>query len=379
VSLQLSEAGQGRLRGVEGMAILDTDFHNTSAGRYVEYLPERWRQFVRTTGVRNGNLFGATAQQRPFACRLDAVPPSGGLPGSDPAFAREQLLDEYGLSYAVINNIEPLNSGNAPVDFEIAAARAVNDFNEQEWLSSDHRWLASICVAADQPEAAAEEIDRCAARSDRFVQVIVGSRGERPYGNPKYLPLFEAAARNNLPVAFHTASNRHNHWTGVGPTEYYYEIHSLFPLAAQSMVASMIFEGVFERIPSLRIVCIELGWEWAVPLAWRLDASWRVLRDEVPHLTRKPSEYLRDNFWFSTQPGVEPEDPADFYAVFDQLEQFGLSSHLLFATDYPHWDMDSPFEALPPLLSQEAKEMILGRNAADLWRIDLADPTGGSA
>jgi len=31
---------------------------------------------------------------RPFAARIDAVPPSGGLPGSDPEFARGQLLDE---------------------------------------------------------------------------------------------------------------------------------------------------------------------------------------------------------------------------------------------------------------------------------------------
>jgi hypothetical protein len=49
----------------------------------------------------------------------------------------------------------------------------------------------------------------------------------------------------------------------------------------------------------------------------------------------------------------------------------GGSAPRAFATDYPHWDMDSPFEALPPRLSLAAKADILGANAAALYGIDF--------
>ena len=379
MSTQTTELGQGRQHGIAGMAIVDCDFHNSSGGAFARYLPERWQQFLQTTGRRNFDHMGATTQQRPLACRLDALPPNGGVPGSDTDFAREQLLDAYGISYAIMNCLESLASGGSPVEFEIAHARAVNDYNAAEWLPHDPRWLSSVHVAADHPEAAAEEIERCHALDSRFVQVMVSSRSERPQGNPKYWPMFEAAERCGLPVAFHVANSHYNHWTGAGPTEYYYEVHTFFPLPTQTMVASMVFEGLFDRFPNLKIVCTELGWEWAVPLGWRMDASWRVLKSEVAHLQRKPSEYLRDHFWFSTQPCVETEDPRDLYEVYQQFSEFGLGDKLLFATDYPHWDMDSPFEAIPPLLTPEVKADVLGRNAAALLGLELDTSSGAQA
>jgi uncharacterized protein len=379
MTTQTTELGQGRQHGIAGMAIVDCDFHNSSGGAFARYLPERWQQFLATTGRRNFDHMGATTQQRPLACRLDALPPNGGVPGSDADFAREQLLDAYGISYAIMNCLESLASGGSPVEFEIAHSRAVNDYNAAEWLPHDRRWLSSVHVAADHPEAAAEEIERCHALDPRFVQVMVSSRSERPQGNPKYWPMFEAAERCGLPVAFHVANSHYNHWTGAGPTEYYYEVHTFFPLPTQTMVASMIFEGLFDRFPNLKIVCTELGWEWAVPLAWRMDASWRVLKGEVAHLQRKPSEYVRDHFWFSTQPCVETEDPRDLYEVYQQFSEFGLGDKLLFATDYPHWDMDSPFEAIPPLLTPEVKADVLARNAAALLGLELDTSSGAPA
>jgi hypothetical protein len=101
-----------------------------------------------------------------------------------------------------------------------------------------------------------------------------------------------------------------------------------------------------------------------------MDASWRVLRDEVPHLERKPSEYFGEHFWFSTQPCAEPENPADFNGLYEQFTAV-FHDHLVFATDYPHWDMDSPFDATPALLPFEEKRKILGANAAALYGIEI--------
>jgi predicted TIM-barrel fold metal-dependent hydrolase len=358
---------------LQGVPIIDVDVHNRGGALLVDYLPSRWQDYLAHVGRRHLEpVFGCISSQRPGASRLDAVPPDGGSPGSDEAFARVQLLDEYELSAAILNNLDPMTCGNSPAEFEIELCRASNDVTHDAWIQVDPRWYGAINVAPEYPEAAAAEIRRCHKLSDRFVQIIIGSRSGRPQGNPLYWPIYEAAVECNLPVAYHVGLSRYNGWTGVGTLSYYYEAHVGFPLPAQAMISSMIFEGLFERFPTLRIVLAELGWEWAVPYSWRLDSSWRVMREEVPHLSRAPSEYFRDHFWFSTQPCVEPEDPTQLAPLFEQFEAAGFGERLMFATDYPHWDMDSPFETTPTFLSSEAQHRILAGNASALYGIPVA-------
>ena len=77
----------------------------------------------------------------------------------------------------------------------------------------------------------------------------------------------------------------------------------------QSTLASLVFEGVFERFPKLKVVLIEGGFAWAPALGWRMDKHWERMRAEMPHVKRPPSEYVREHVWFTTQPIEEPDDP----------------------------------------------------------------------
>lgn len=110
---------------------------------------------------------------------------------------------------------------------------------------------------------------------------------------------------------------------------------------------------------------IEGGVAWAVSLRWALDSAFELLGYEVP-LARKPSEYIDDSVWFSTQPIEESDDPADFSRM---IEHGHLANRLLYASDYPHWDFDSPTLVFPPSMSAELKERIMVGNACALYAL----------
>jgi uncharacterized protein len=100
---------------------------------------------------------------------------------------------------------------------------------------------------------------------------------------------------------------------------------------------------------------------------WAMDSGWSMLRDEPPRLERPPSEYFREHFWFTTQPIEEPDDPRH---LVQSLEHTGMSDRMLFASDYPHWDFDSPKLALQDL-PRELRQRILGVNACGLYGLPM--------
>jgi predicted TIM-barrel fold metal-dependent hydrolase len=352
-------------------AVIDTDVHPTidlTAQSFREYLPERWREYLDMRGIPLGRDFENTLQ-RQFAHRLDSMPPGGGPPASDPEFARKQLLDENNISAAILNNVTVAAGGSVPVDHTLALVRASNEFIHDHWLASDPRWYSSITVWPEQAVAAAEEVRRCVERSDRFRQVLFSSRNEMPIGNPRYRPVLEAAAELGIPIGFHLGLCKASQFTASGTPNYYFEKHVGGAQQSYTQIASLIFEGVFDRFPGLRVALLELNWAWAVPFGHRLDACWRVMRTEVPHLQQKPSDYLRERFWFSTQPAEEPTNPRWLGEVFEQIEDFGLAGHLMYSSDYPHWDFDAPGEGIPHGISDERRRHIFSGSASDLYGI----------
>jgi predicted TIM-barrel fold metal-dependent hydrolase len=132
----------------------------------------------------------------------------------------------------------------------------------------------------------------------------------------------------------------------------------------ESQLNSYVMEGVFERFPDLPLVMIEGGFAWLPSYMWRADRWWRRLHAEVPHLQRPPSEYVRRNVYFTTQPMEEPHQKHHFHQL---LEHLDMDEHILFSTDYPHWDFDSPEQAFPVRLPAELRRRILSDNARALY------------
>jgi predicted TIM-barrel fold metal-dependent hydrolase len=357
------------------MATIDCDVHpEAPLSTFLPYLDSRWRRYAESFGLRTRQETDSFPGLRSPSRRMDAVPPGGGKAGSDPAFAAEQLLDGYGVDLGVLNCLagQVTHVGiNQPAEFSAAMARATNDWTLQAWMESDSRWLGTIHNRGEEPKTAVREIERCVAASDRFVQIAATPRPERPLGNPRYWDLFEAATHYDLPISLHPGGlgGHANHATGLPST--FYELHVGLHFGVVSTLGSLICEGVFERWPTLKFAVIESGWAWVAPWAWRLDSAWRVLHEEVPHLQRKPSEYLADHFWFSSQPMETPENPKWFNRAYEQFERLGLERRLMFATDYPHWDFDSPDTALPRTLPEQTQREIRALNACELYGLEL--------
>ncbi|MEB4209713.1 amidohydrolase family protein [Mycobacterium sp. 94-17] len=366
-----------------GLPVIDVDTHaGVSYLHLFKYLSQRWREWLSQVGMRAGtSVAGQLPRQRAFAHRLDTVPPNGMPPGSDEEFAREQHLDFYDLTAAMLNPLSVDLGGWEPAELGREYQRAVNEQMRDHWLAVDKRWHGAVSVPVEQPEHAAAEIARCAGEKADGVQwahIGLPSRTDRPIGNPRYWPIFEAAEHFDIPVAFHVGATRSSQVTACGWPSYYFEDHVGFAQQNFSLVPSMIFEGVFERFPKLKVVLIELGWSWVPAFAWRLDASYRVMHKEVPHLTKLPSEYLQEHFWYSTQPMEEPEDPRWFDDVLAYCDRFGIGDRLMFSSDYPHWDFDSPQEAVPASVPHETKAKILAGIASELYNIPLPSAVGSS-
>ena len=242
--------------------------------------------------------------------RLDSWP-AGGFPGSDLQMVRDQLLDELDIDHGVLIPLQGHAWGPEEPEFAAELCRALNDWFTEAWLDAEPRLRASIAVPLESPDLAAAEIRRWAG-DRRFVQVLLATGGESGFGRRRYWPIYEAAAEAGLPVAAHTGGLEQHR--GAGWPSFYLEEHVWNGNMMGALVTSMLCEGVFTEFGRCSWCASRAGWRGRPPL-WALDDAWALLREDVPHLDRPPSEELREHLWFTTQPIEEPADPADLDTV----------------------------------------------------------------
>ena len=348
--------------------IVDCDFHpKLTLEQMRPYLSNHWWNYLQTYGNRSRHGYAkgyAYPKMTPQAARRDAWPPGGGLPASDLDFVRQQHLDFYGVDVAIMNPLSPTGQGDQNVELSTAMATAANEAQLNEWTAREPRLKSSVVVPFEDGIASAAEIRRRAGNRN-FAQVFMLSRMSEAAGRRRYWPIYEAAVEAGLPVGIHVFGYSGWPMSSSGWPSFYIEEMTEHATSAQSMVTSMIIEGIFERLPELKIVLIESGFGWLPALGWRLDKHWKRMKDEVPHLKMAPSEYIKKHFWVTTQPMEETEQPEH---LIDVMKWIGFD-RIMFSSDYPHWDFDDPFVALPPSLTAEQRRMIYSGNARAFYRL----------
>jgi predicted TIM-barrel fold metal-dependent hydrolase len=347
--------------------IIDCDVHQTlNDGReLLPYLPEPWKSEISKHGLRTITS-GILEWEAGF--RWDATPPSGVKPGSDPEFMKEQLLDKYNYSYAILTGGAIYDiTGMPDPDYASAICSAYNDHTIAEWLPKDKRFKTVIWVAHQDPQAAAREIDRLGDHPD-VVMVWFSALSRIPFGNKFFHPIYEAAQRKGLPIGIHLgypgAMYAQSSPTAAGVARTFMEWDVCAPQIYMAHLTSILLEGVFVKYPELKILLVEGGFDWVPHLIARMDDKYKAFRQQAPWLKRLPSEYVADHVKFTTQP-MSTLKEEHLLQIFDMIDAENM---LMFASDYPHWDFDEP-SILPKKLSETAKRKILHDNAANFLNL----------
>jgi len=256
-----------------------------------------------------------------LACHLDrswrhrmlagefALPPAGPHPGVQIEGARTEAESPEEVAAGIEPDVERVllvpsqalvTSGWLNHTMAAVFSAAANDHVLERWPQADPRFRVAIAVGSHDGELAAKEIRRVGGHP--AVAAVCMSLVAVNMGQRHYHAIYEAATELGLPVIVHPGGFEGTVvgpavLGGVGPRTPE-ENFALLPQIAMANVASLVYDGVFERFPQLQVVFAGFGFSWAVPLLWRTDAEWRGLRVEVPWLTRSPSEVVADHVRF---------------------------------------------------------------------------------
>ena len=241
---------------------------------------------------------------------------------------RLAIMDSSGVDRHLLSLTIPgvqMFDADTAIDFSVAA----NDALAAAVRRHPTRFAGLACFAPQSPKRAAIEMER-AITSLKLNGFIINSHTNNEYlDETKFWPLFEAAEALNRPIYLHPRSPS----DGMAePFRSYQMSGSIWGYAAETgtHAVRLIFSGVFDRFPNLKIVLGHMG--EAIPYwLWRLD--FMHARRTKEGLTKKlqltPSEYFRRNFAITTS-GVESHDVLSYV-----VKVLGVDN-VMWAIDYPY-------------------------------------------
>lgn len=352
---------------LEEATIVDTDVHlsrGITPDEMAEHLEEPYASRVKNPYC------------HPASAGSDWDPTMGGKiePRAleTPEQVEEDLVEAFHIDHPILNPLIAL-SKMPDADLAVELMRARNDILVEKFLAdSDLRGLAIL--APQEPDKAAEEIDRI-ADEDGIVGLFVETIGQHPpLGDPSYDIMYRAAEDNGLHIALHGGAAtgfKYDFPQQNQELSEFLEIHTLAHLWQQSLAfTSLLVQGVPEKFPDLNFSFLEAGIAWVPYMMWRLNKEFSFRRSEAPLLEKSPEEYVRDQFYFASQPLGEPNEPEHMRRMIDIV---GPES-VMFASDYPHWDFDHPDELgqyLRSTFTEAEREQVLTGTPTEAFDLAL--------
>lgn len=283
-----------------------------------------------------------------------------------------RTMDGMALDYQVIFPTAMLTLGLHPQpNMEVQLSRAYNSWLVEEFLPQEPNLGTMVYVPFNTPEEACKTVELFCNKKG-VIGFCVTSVREKAVHDNAYMRFYKMVEETGKPLAFHAAY----HWndTSLASCSTFLSVHALgFSWCNIVHATNWVLHGMSERFPKLKVIWIESGLAWVPFLMQRLDDQYLLRQSEAPLLKRMPSDYLRENCWYSSQP-MERSHPK---ALAVTLEMINAENQLLYASDWPHFDFDTPSTIWDlPSLSEQAKRNILGLNAAKLFGIEAKKRLG---
>jgi len=238
-----------------------------------------------------------------------------------------------------------------------------------------NNWIASVCEKSPRLRgigfAPFQDVPAAVAEVNRTVTKLglagigVATYGMKNHlGEPMFWPIYEELQRLNVPLLVH---NSRGGPAGEIRFDTFLFKHTVGrPFETMLDCAALMYGGIPEKCPNLRIAFLECGVGWVPYWMDRMDEEWEKRQSEAPLLKAKPSEYMQRGNWFFA---TEPEEASLPYAI----ERVG-DGNIIFASDYPHWDGMFPYVVSTIRarkdISENSKPKILGNNAKRLYGFD---------
>ena len=329
---------------------------------WVDYLRKR-KDYPKIAAVDLGN---GRSEERFVYAPTQGSSVDGAVLGKllDTGADRLADMDEAGIDMQVLciaSGLEPFEAAEAT-----GLSRMVNDGLARIVAKHPGRFAGFATLAPQDPEGAAAELERAVRELGMKGAKLNSHVRGATFDQQRFWPIFEMAERLDVPIYIHPRT----------PPADQLKVYADYPLLSGSLwgfgadmglnAMKLVCSGLFDRYPKLKIILGHLG--EALPFwLWRIDNRWsREDADGDPRmrrLERKPGDYIRENFWFSTS-GVFSEA-----SLTCAITAMG-ADRILFAVDYPY---ESNIEGgrfireVP--ISEDARANICHRNAERLLKL----------
>src|SRR5882672_6507475 len=230
-------------------------------------------------------------------------------------------LDAMGIDLQLVMCPPPQCYYTVPLEIAVKAARIINDGVAAYVAATPDRFVALGTVPMPDGDEAARELERCMTQL-RFkgVQILTNVAGKE-LSDPAFAPFWKKAEELGALVLLHP--NGFTEATRL--TRFYFNNIIGNPFETTLALHYLIFDGVLERHPNLKIFAMH-GGGYLGAYSGRIDHAWGARSDCHANLPKAPTSYLKKVY----------VDTVVFTAT--QLnalvETFGVD-HVIMGTDYP--------------------------------------------
>lgn len=286
---------------------------------------------------------------------------SEGCEGFWDVDAKLRAMDAEGIEASVLFHGR-LQSLNMLKDHELYTA-CIDVYNdslaETCKIAPDRLVGVAVLPTFRNPEASRDYMQKILALGFKAVQIPSFPKGVR-YNSMSLEPLWSAIEESGLPLSFHVGAYIQFSGNGSLGANLSYNLGPYRPLLGQLM-----FAGVFDRHPELRVIFTEGGIGWVGQTISDMDKVAEDYYTELrPRLGHPPSYY-----WRRQCAATFMKDPVGL----GMLDYIG-EDNVMWSLDYPHAEGVHGYagevaKEIYDSLGHERAKKVLGGNAAKLWGI----------